>query len=131
MSSQKPLISIIPVYNGEVFLEDAVRTLKRQHQAPLEIIVVDDGSTDATAEIAAGLNGDIKYLYQANQGPAAARNTGIHAATGDPIIGFLASMTSCAGKLSAFAFVVQSSLSLVIGRTQLMKRTTTLDETGF
>jgi glycosyltransferase involved in cell wall biosynthesis len=74
---------IIPVFNGERFLAEAVESVIAQSYHPLEIIVVNDGSTDKTAEIAAGFGERVRYFYQANRGPAAARNRGIQAARGD------------------------------------------------
>ena len=56
-----------------------------KHIAGLEIIVVDDGSTDATKDILREFNGHIQYCYQENCGPSAARNTGIKIARGDYI----------------------------------------------
>lgn len=79
---------IIPVYNGEAFLAEAVASIRHQDYEPLEIIIVDDGSTDGTAELVAGLGEDIRYVYQCNGGPAAARNKGLAMARGD-IIAFL------------------------------------------
>lgn len=83
-----PTISVvIPVYNGERFLLEAISSVLAQTLLPDEIIVVDDGSTDATARIVHDLSAtatvSIRYEYQANQGPAAARNTGIRIARGD------------------------------------------------
>ncbi|MBL1265000.1 glycosyltransferase family 2 protein [Methylomicrobium sp. RS1] len=75
--------AIIPAYNSAEFIADAVRSILMQTHPVLEIIVVDDGSTDATAEIVVNLPGPIKYIKQQNQGPSAARNTGIKAAGGD------------------------------------------------
>lgn len=85
-----PLVSvIIPVYNGAAFLPDAIATLEAQQYPALEIIVVDDGSTDATAEVAAQYGGDrLRYFYQRNQGPSAARNHGLAEAQGE-VIAFL------------------------------------------
>lgn len=84
-----PLISvIIPVHNGERFLVEAVQNIQHQNYPALEIIVLDDGSTDKTAEIAAQYCSEIRYVCQSNQGPAAARNSGIKLAQGD-IIAFL------------------------------------------
>jgi len=81
-----PLISvIIPVYNGAEFLPAALASVRAQAYTPLELIVVDDGSTDQTAQVVQRLGDDIHYLYQQNQGPAAARNTGIAAAQGELI----------------------------------------------
>ena len=73
---------IIPVYNGEKYLAEAIESVLSQAYRPFEIIVVDDGSTDRTAKIAHSYL-EVKYLFQANQGVAAARNTGIIAACGD------------------------------------------------
>jgi glycosyltransferase involved in cell wall biosynthesis len=79
---------IIPVYNGEAFLAESVESIRRQDYQPLEIIIVDDGSTDGTAELAASLGKDIRYVYQRNRGPSAARNTGLAMARGE-VIAFL------------------------------------------
>lgn len=77
-----PLVSVvIPVYNGDRYLAQAVESVLEQDYRPLEIIVVDDGSTDRSAEIARSY-AQIRYLYQANQGAAGARNTGIDASRG-------------------------------------------------
>ncbi|MEL6930142.1 MAG: glycosyltransferase [Cyanobacteria bacterium J06600_6] len=79
---------IIPVYNGAEFLVQTVNHVLEQNYHPLEIVVVDDGSTDDTAKIAQQLETKIRYFYQDNQGPAAARNLGIEQAKGN-IIAFL------------------------------------------
>lgn len=85
----RPSVSVvIPTYNSEAFLADAIGSAQRQSHCPLEIIIVDDGSTDSTAAVAAGFGTGIRYTYQANAGPSAARNTGLKMATGD-IIAFL------------------------------------------
>jgi glycosyltransferase involved in cell wall biosynthesis len=84
----RPLVSvIIPVYNGQQYLAAAIDSVLEQDYRPLEIIVVDDGSTDESARIAQSYS-EVLYLYQANGGAAAARNTGIAAAHGE-IIAFL------------------------------------------
>ncbi|WP_066345787.1 glycosyltransferase family A protein [Geminocystis sp. NIES-3708] len=74
---------IIPVYNGEKFIKSAIKTVKKQNYHPLEIIFIDDGSTDNTAKIISELNDNFKYIYQENQGPASARNKGIKIAQGN------------------------------------------------
>lgn len=79
---------IMPVYNGADFLAEALNNLQQQRYQPIEIIIVDDGSVDETATIAAQFKQDVRYVYQSNQGPAAARNTGIKLATGQ-FIAFL------------------------------------------
>lgn len=80
-----PVSVIVPVYNGENFLAGVIQNICRQEYQPLEIIVVDDGSTDETAKVAAQFGEQIHYIYQSNQGPAAARNYGIKLAKGDMI----------------------------------------------
>jgi len=78
-----PLVSVvIPVFNGERYLRDAVQSVLDQRYAPLEIIIVDDGSTDGTATVAQSLPEAVSYLHHTNQGPAAARNRGIEQARG-------------------------------------------------
>jgi glycosyltransferase involved in cell wall biosynthesis len=79
----EPLVSVvIPVFNGERFLREAVQSVLDQRYPPLEIIIVDDGSTDGTATVARDLPKTVRYLHQTNQGPAAARNRGIEHAKG-------------------------------------------------
>ena len=72
-----PLISVmIPVYNREKYIQEAIDSVVAQDYRPLEIIVVDDGSTDRTAEIINQYDPKIvKYYYQDNAGIASARNT--------------------------------------------------------
>ncbi len=81
---------IIPIYNAAGFIGEAIESLAAQTFSPSEIIVVDDGSTDNTKLVLDGLisGGDIKYIFQENQGPAAARNTGIKNSHGE-FIAFL------------------------------------------
>jgi len=87
-TAQRPTISVIvPVYKGERFLADALDSVAAQTYAPLETIVVDDGSPDASAEIAAARPG-VRLVRQSNQGVAAARNAGLAAARGE-LLAFL------------------------------------------
>lgn len=79
---------IIPVYNGERFLAEAVHNVQSQNYDPLEIIIVDDGSTDRTAVIASQFYNKVRYRYQPNRGPSSARNRGIMMAAGN-VIAFL------------------------------------------
>ena len=72
---------IIPVYNGERFLAEAIDSVFAQVYRPIEVIVVDDGSDDRSAEIARSY-ADVRVLSQGNSGLAAARNAGIAVATG-------------------------------------------------
>jgi glycosyltransferase involved in cell wall biosynthesis len=79
---------IIPVRNGASFLPEAVASIGDQNYPALEIIVVDDGSTDEIASVLSNLPEEIKYIRQNPSGPAAARNRGIRAAAGE-FIAFL------------------------------------------
>lgn len=79
---------IIPVYNAEEFLAEAIGSVLAQSYQPLEIIVVDDGSTDGTAEVASSFGEMVRYAYQPNRGPSAARNRGLEMARGE-LISFL------------------------------------------
>lgn len=79
---------IIPVYNGAPFLAEAIASVRAQNYPSLEILVVDDGSTDETAEVAASFGSQVRYFFQENRGPAAARNRGIKEASGD-VMAFL------------------------------------------
>ncbi len=74
---------VIPTFNAAAFVVEAVQSVLAQSLRPLEIIVVDDGSTDDTAERLQSL--PITLIQQANAGVAMARNAGIHAARGDAI----------------------------------------------
>lgn len=81
-----PTVSIIiPAYNHAVYLPDAINSVLAQTYSDVEIIVVDDGSTDDTRRVAAGFGDAVHYVYQANRGLSAARNTGIVRASGDYI----------------------------------------------
>jgi len=83
--SMPPKISvIIPVFNGEGSIEEAINSIIVQEYPNLEIIVVDDGSTDGTAELVKNY-ASINYFYQQKQGPASARNTGIKKSRGEYI----------------------------------------------
>ena len=75
---------VIPTYNRAAFIAEAVRSVREQRFQDFEILVVDDGSTDETAQIVQAV-GDprVRYLYQNNRGVAAALNTGWRAARGE------------------------------------------------
>jgi glycosyltransferase involved in cell wall biosynthesis len=74
---------IVPVYNGERYIGEAIDSILRQNYRPIEIIIADDGSTDRTAAVAAAYAGQVVYLRQANAGTAAARNLGMSVAKGE------------------------------------------------
>ena len=76
---------IIPAYNGDRFIAEAIDSVLHQTYQNYEIIVVDDGSTDNTAQVVRQYGKAVRYLSQRNQGVAASRNLGLAAALGDYI----------------------------------------------
>ena len=79
-----PSISVvIPCYNAAAFLRATIESILGQTQPVLEVIVVDDGSTDDSARIAESFGPPVRVIRQPNQGESAARNRGIEAAGGD------------------------------------------------
>lgn len=77
--------AVIPVYNNGPYVAEAVESVLAQTRPPDEIVVVDDGSTDGTAEALRPYRDRIRYIYQNNQGEPAARNRGIRESTGQYI----------------------------------------------
>ena len=73
---------IIPTYNRLWSLKEAVESVVNQSYQDLELIIVDDGSTDGTRQYVTTLKDRVKYIFQENKGPSAARNQGIRAAKG-------------------------------------------------
>jgi len=81
-----PLVSVvIPCFNSGRFLGEAIESALGQTHQPTEVIVVDDGSMDDTAQVARRY-AEIRYIRQANAGVAAARNAGLHASRGALIV---------------------------------------------
>ena len=131
-----PLVSVvIPVFNGERFLREAVQSVLDQKYSPLDIIVVDDGSTDGTATVARSLPETVRYLHQTNQGPAAARNRGIEQAQGSLIAFTDADDLWPAAKLELqLPYLINDpKIDIVLGRIQqvLVDGPTEAQETAF
>jgi glycosyltransferase involved in cell wall biosynthesis len=86
VSTGKGISVVIPTYNRELFLSNCLASVVAQTLQPLEVIVVDDGSTDNTRRLVHSMMEQapcpIRYLYQENSGAAAARNLGINATQG-------------------------------------------------
>jgi glycosyltransferase involved in cell wall biosynthesis len=76
-----PISVIIPAYNAAAWIAIAIESVYAQTLRPAELLVVDNGSTDATVTIAADLGAVV--LHEAQKGAAAARNAGLHAANGE------------------------------------------------
>jgi glycosyltransferase involved in cell wall biosynthesis len=86
--SELAVSCIVPVFNGERYLAESLDSILAQTYEPFEIVVADDGSTDGTRDVVQVYGERIRYLYQSNARPAAARNLGLAAVTGD-LIAFL------------------------------------------
>ena len=85
---ENPLVSvIIPVYNGKKYISETIESVLGQTYAPIEIIIIDDGSKDSSHNVIKPYLNDnkIKYYFQQNQGVAAARNFGIQKSSGNLI----------------------------------------------
>jgi len=124
MSSDAILVTvIIPVYNGELFVRQAIESVLRQEHAPLELVVVDDGSTDKTAALVQSFGDDIRYVYQANGGPASARNHGLQLACGQMIAFLDADDVWADGKLATQIerLKTDETLDIALSHTQFVR----------
>lgn len=88
METAETVSVVIPAYNCARYLPETIESALSQTLPPLEVIVIDDGSTDDTAEVLARYEGRISYIRQRNMGISAARNAGIRVARGT-LIAFL------------------------------------------
>lgn len=120
---EKPIISvIITVYNRESFVEKCIKSILDQNEVSMEVILVDDGSTDRSAEICksfASLYDNVKLIQQKNAGLSVARNTGLDNARGDYIC-FLDDddvMTSGSIKVMIDA-MEENDVDIVIGNSE-------------
>lgn len=76
---------IMPAYNAASYVLDAIESIRQQHYEPIEILLVDDGSTDNTVELVKSHAPEVVIIRQANAGASAARNTGLRQANGNYI----------------------------------------------
>jgi glycosyltransferase involved in cell wall biosynthesis len=82
----RPLVSVIVTfYNQAAFVEPTLSSVLAQDYSPMEVIVVDDGSTDDTPQACAAFSGRVRYVRRSNGGPSAARNEGLRQARGSLI----------------------------------------------
>lgn len=85
METNKFVTAIVVVFNGEKYLRQCIDSILNQDYQPLEILVIDDGSTDSTMQIIKSYGKKIRSYHQVNSGIAEARNKGIELANGDYI----------------------------------------------
>jgi glycosyltransferase involved in cell wall biosynthesis len=113
---------VIPVFNAEKYLRQAICSALEQTLPPHEVIIVDDGSTDSSREIAASFGPAVICLSQEHQGPSAARNLATARSTGDWIAFLDADDYWLPDKLARQAAMIQAdpTIGLVYtGRTEL------------
>jgi len=132
--SKRPRVSVImPVHNGQQFIADALHSIRRQGIDSLEIVVVDDGSTDRTREVLESEFPECNYLFQERAGPASARNAGLAAARGE-LIGFLdADDLFAGGGLAALdaALAATESADIAMGSVRVTQRTAGSNSSSF
>jgi glycosyltransferase involved in cell wall biosynthesis len=109
---------VIAVHNGAQFIASALRSVMRQTFAAGEIIVVDDGSTDKSADIATSFDASLRVLRRSHQGGAATLNAGVAVAKGDLLAFLDADDLWAEDKLARqiVAFASDASLDAVFGR---------------
>lgn len=86
---REPLVSVIvPVYNVELYIEECLDSVVKQTYQELQIIVVDDGSTDSSSQKVQPYlsDGRVQFIEQANKGLSGARNTGLEVASGEYVL---------------------------------------------
>jgi len=122
MSVTRPLVSaIMPVYNGEQFLQASLESVLAQDYEPLEIVVCDDGSTDRTGEILAAFP-SVTVIQQERGGAAAARNAAVAASSGELVAFFDADDLWPANRVSLQAqhLAEHPEAACVLGRQEWM-----------
>lgn len=82
MNSSPTISVIVPAYNASKWISQAIQSALDQTRPPAEVLVIDDGSTDSTADIVSAFRSPVRLIRQSNAGPAAARNLGASQAIG-------------------------------------------------
>jgi glycosyltransferase involved in cell wall biosynthesis len=122
MPPDLPALSVIvPVFNGAGTLPDALASILNQSGAAIEIVVVDDGSTDASADVARACVPEVVCVRQDNRGPAAARNRGLQLARGEFVSFLDADDLWPPGRVQEHLriFAQSPEIELVIGTTRM------------
>ena len=116
-----PLVSVvIPAYNCERYLAEALESALGQTYGRVEVLVVDDGSTDGTAAVASSFGNRVRYFHQANAGIGAARNRGAELAEGELLAFLDADDRWVVGKLALqiAALRTDSNVDMVFGQAR-------------
>lgn len=114
---------VIPAYNRAELLPEAIASVRQQGYPNLEIIVVDDGSTDRTPEVVRALGRDIHFVrLERNHGVATARNVGVSVASGDAIAFLDSDDLWPPDKLRIQAQRMHTDVDILLGKTQLFCR---------
>ena len=113
------LSCIVPVYNGEKYIGDCLKSIRNQKFSHFEVIVVDDGSCDATLKVLKKING-IKVIESNHVGRSAARNIGLSAAKADVVFFVEADAVYSPNFLSAcYKHFADESVGGVIGKLEV------------
>ncbi len=131
MPANLPMISvIIPAYNGVRFLPEAVASILAQQYPSLDLIIVDDGSTEDIATAVRNLPCDVRFFRQENVGPAAARNRGIREASGEYLAFLDIDDQWPEGNLVRLLNILTQDpgLDVAMGRGQLMRKSGAQDD---
>lgn len=123
-ASSTPLVSVImPSYNTHRYIAEAIDSVLMQDYPNQELIVIDDGSTDGTADLVRSYENRLQLITQQNQGAAVARNAGLAAARGEYIAFIDSDDCWLPGKLSAQVAYLQAhpDIGVVFARWQTWK----------
>jgi len=127
----KPRVSvIIPAFNCEAYLAEAIESALGQTCPPAEIIVIDDGSTDGTAVVAQRFGSLVRYDYQEHKGIGGGRNHGAELATGDLLASLDADDRWVADKLEIqlAAWQANPAVDMIFGQARQLRHGTEWNE---
>jgi glycosyltransferase involved in cell wall biosynthesis len=114
----RTLSVVIPVFNGERYLAEALASVLAQSRPPDEVVVVDNGCTDASAEIAGGFGAPVRVVARPHGPAPKARNTGVQAAAGE-VLAFLDADDLCLPSRFALQLAaLEAGAELVFGHVE-------------